>query len=275
MQFNANTFLITGGGGSIGSALAKGILERYNPASVRIFDNNDYLLAKIQREIDDSRLRCLLGNVQDYQRLEMATEGVDYIFHLAAIKDVSVTEYNPIETIKTNIMGIVNLIECCLRSKPKKFINVSSDKAIGFSTLYGATKFISEKVTLWGHQVSYPKTIFSCIRLGNVIETRGNVFEIWREQASRGEPLTVTDPDMKRYFMHIDECVNHILRVFELAEGGEIFVPTMTEFRVIDFAKTDKIKIIGRRKGEKLHEALMSEDEKKRARRTGELWVIR
>lgn len=270
------TFLVTGGAGSIGSALVRELLERYKRSTVRVFDSSDYLLSKLRRSIEEKdRIRCLLGNVQDYQRLEMAMKNVDYVFHLAAIKDISITEYNPIETIKTNIMGTVNLIECCLREQPNKVVNLSSDKAIGFTTLYGSTKYIGEQLILWGHQVMHPTIKFCNVRFGNVIETRGNVFEIWKEQSEKGIPLTITDTRMKRYFMNIDDATDSILEAFETTEGGETFIPDMEEFNITDLCDTDEPKIIGPRRGEKLREELMTEAEKKQATKVGNLWVIR
>jgi len=269
------TFLVTGGAGSIGLGLVQEILKRYEPKTVRIFDNSDYALARAARRLSDKRIRCLLGDVEDYRRVEMALRGVDYVFHLAAIKDIGVTEYNPIETIRVNVLGTVNLVEAAMKTRPKKLIYISSDKAVEATTLYGATKFISEKLTLWGHQVYYPSVVFSVVRLGNVIETRGNVFEVWHDQVKRGEPITITDPEARRFFFNMDKAVDSILEAFEKARGGEIFVPDMEEFKIADLApKHSPIRITGLRLGEKLREKLMTDEERKRASRSGVLWVI-
>lgn len=280
ISYLGSTYLVTGGAGSIGSVLVKSILENYNPASIRVFDNSDYLLAKLARELDDDRVRCILGNVYDRERLDLALQGVDYVFHLAAIKDISISEYNPLETINTNVKGTANLVECCLKARPKKVLNLSSDKAIGFQTLYGATKYITEQLFSWGHQVAYPKIAFCNVRLGNIIESRGNVFEIWNEQHKKGKPITITDTEMQRYFMHVKDAVDNILLAFELANGGELFVPQMIEYNLMDMAEqyigvNADYSIIGIRKGEKIRENLMTEDEFDRARSVDGLWVIK
>ena len=270
------TVLVTGGAGSLGSALVKTLLEETG-AIVRVFDGDDYKLAKLKREMDNPRLRCLLGDVRHFRRLEMAAKEVDVVFHLAAIKHVDIAEYNPIETIRVNVDGLMNIVEVCLRTIPKKMMFISSDKACGFTSLYGATKFLGEKIMGWAHQVTHPGIVFSSIRPGNIMESRGNVFEIWDEQIRRGEPLTVTNPGARRYMIHVDDAARLILRCAEIAEGGEIFVPDMEEYSILELAKGYKrpIEITELKPGEKLAESLMTEDEMKRAVKVENIWVIR
>jgi len=265
--------LVTGGAGSIGSALVEELL-RYPVKSVRVLDNNENGLFYLKRLYDETKLRLFLGNVEDYSRVEIAGNDVDIIFHLAAAKNIEITEYNPIETINTNITGIINLIRMAIKNKPLKFINVSTDKAANPTTLYGSTKQISEYLTSWA---TAEKTKFATIRFGNVQETRGNVFEIWNEQAKKNKPLTITNPKMERFFIKKNDAVNWILKCFLLADDGEIFVPKLKSFKILDLAKTisKKHKIIGLRYGEKISETLITEQEKRIAKETKDMWVIK
>jgi len=273
-QLKNKTVLITGGAGSIGFHLTKEIL-RYPVKTVRIFDIDEYNLFRVKRSIDDSRIRLLLGNILDKERVEMAGNNADLIFHAAAIKNIEISEFNPIETINTNINGTVNLIKMVIRNKPEKFLNISSDKAVDPSTLYGITKQISERLTSWaGAHIKTTK--FASIRFGNVFETRGNVFEVWKEELKNNKPLSLTNPNMDRYYFHIDEAVSFILKCLPLIKKGEIFIPKMKSYSVKELARklSKKHKIIGLRQGEKLEEILLSEFEKKKAIERDNMWII-
>jgi len=273
-ELKNKTILITGGAGSIGSVLTKEILS-YPVKVIRILDMDEHALFMMNRKINDKRLRLLLGNILDKERIEMAMKKVDIIIHAAAIKNIEISEFNPIETIETNINGTVNLIKTVIRSKPKKFINVSTDKAANASTLYGATKQLSEKVTSWAG-IHIEETKFANVRFGNVIETRGNVFEVWNEEAKNNKPLSITDSKMKRYFFHVEEAVNFVLKCIPLVNEGETFVPEMKSYKVTELASkiSKKHKIIGLRPGEKFDEILMSEEEKKNAKKIDGMWII-
>ena len=268
------TILITGGAGSIGYSLAKKVLE-YPVKSVRVLDINEYALFKLKHKVSDSRLRLLLGSITDEGRVEMACQNVDIIFHAAAIKNIEISEFNPIETIETNVNGLVNLIKVLNRTKPELFLNISTDKAVNPSTLYGTTKQLAERLCTWvgfqGHHTKY-----ATVRLGNVFETQGNVFEIWKEQKDNDLPLSITDPNMKRFFFHMDEAISFIFECIPLTDSGEIFIPKMKLYNIKDCA--DKIsknhKIIGIRKGEKLDEVLISDSEKKMALERKNIWII-
>jgi UDP-N-acetylglucosamine 4,6-dehydratase/5-epimerase len=266
--------LITGGAGSVGSKLTEHILT-YPVKSVRVLDIDEHALFVLKRKIKDKRLRLLLGNILDKERIEMAFKKADIIIHTAAIKNIEISEFNPIETIDANINGTVNLIKMAIRSQPTKFINVSTDKAANSSTLYGATKQLCEKVTSWAGK-HIEETKFASVRFGNVIETRGNVFEVWEEELENGKPLSITDPKMKRYFFHVDEAAEFILKCIPLAKEGEIFVPEMESFSVKELASkiSKKHKIIGLRPGEKLDEILMSDEEKKKTKKINGMWII-
>jgi len=275
-MFDGETVLVTGGAGSIGSRLVERLLD-HPVRSVRVFDNNEYGLFLLRRRLGDERLRLLLGDVVDRERVKLALRGVDLVYHLAAVKNIEVSEFNCPQCVRTNVDGTVNLVECALESKPKKFLFISSDKAVDYTLLYGATKFIGERVTLWAHRIQ-DDTKFSVVRLPNVRETRGNVFEIFRHQRERGEPLTLTHPEMRRYVMGVDEAVDFVIRASGLMEGGEIFVPaSVREYRISDLARelSAEVRIVGARAGEKLSERLMTPEEEKMAERVGDAWVIK
>ncbi len=266
--------LVTGGAGSISSELVKKLLK-FPVKTVRVLDINEHSLFLLKRKVNDPRLRLLLGDILNKERLEMAGLGVDIIFHLAAIKNIEISEFNPIETIDVNVNGMVNLIKMIMRNKPKILLNISTDKAANASTLYGITKQLSEKLTSWaGNHIE--ETKFASIRFGNVIETRGNVFEIWKEESENNRPLTITDPKMMRYFFHIEEAVNFTLKCMFLADRGEIFVPKMKKYNVKDLAMkySKKHKIVGLRPGEKFEEILIANEEKERATELKNMWII-
>lgn len=274
-ELKNKNILITGGAGSIGTTLTKKILE-FPVKTVRILDINEHALFKLGRLIKDSRLRLLLGDIQDYDRLVMAGENVDIVIHTAAVKNIEISEFNPIQTIDVNINGTVNLIKMIMRNKPKKFLNISTDKAVDSSTLYGSTKQIGEKLTTWaGSHLEYTK--FGTVRFGNVIESRGNVFEIWNEEVKNNKPLSITLPEMKRYFFHVDEAAEFILKCIPIMNRGEIFVPKMKSFSVKDLADkiSKKQKIIGLRPGEKKEEILLTDNELKNSIEKKDMWVIK
>lgn len=263
-EFKNKVVLITGGAGSIGSALSEKILG-YQIKSLRVLDIDEHALFRLKRKIDDKRLRTLLGSVLNRERLDMAGSKVDIIIHTAAIKNIEISEFNAIETIDININGTVNMIKMVERNQPKKFLNISTDKAAEPTTLYGTTKQLGERLTSWA-AAHIESTKFASVRFGNVIETRGNVFEIWDEEMKNNQPLSITDPKMERYFFHKSEAVDFILESLFLMKEGEIFVPKMKSFSISDLAKkiSKKHKIIGKRRGEKLNEVLLTDNERKK-----------
>ena len=274
-ELKNKTILVTGGAGSIGSVLVAKILE-FPVKTVRVLDIDEHALFKLNRSVNDKRLRLLLGSITDKERIEMAGYKVDIILHLAAIKNIEISEFNPIETIDTNVQGMINLIKMSMINKPTKFLNVSTDKAAEASTLYGTTKQICERLTSWAG-VHMGQTKFASIRLGNVIETRGNVFEIWKKEKEANKPLSITHPKMERYFFHVDEAVEYILKCITLVNLGEIFVPKMKSYMIKDLASeiSKKHKIIGLRQGEKIEETLITQEEKKNAQEKDDMWIIR
>jgi len=274
-ELRDKTILITGGAGSIGSALTRKLLE-FPVKAIRILDVDEYELFRLKRSIQDSRIRLLLGSILDKERLELACSDVDIIIHTAAVKNIEITEYNPIETVDTNINGTVNLIKAIIKNKPRKFINISTDKAVEPTTLYGTTKQISERLTSWAG-IHIRVTKFASIRLGNVFETKGNVFEIWDAENKKNRSLSITSSSMKRYFFHLDEAVNFIVECIPLVDKGEIFVPKMKSYNMIDLANkiSKKHKTVGLRRGEKLEEILISDVEKKYSTEKPNMWIIR
>ena len=274
-ELKNKSILVTGGAGSIGSVLVETLLK-FEIQSVRVLDIDEYALAKLNKKLKDSRLRILLGSILDTERIDMAGDGIDIVFHLAAIKNIEISEFNPIETIDTNVNGTVNMIKMLIKKRPAKFINISTDKAADASTLYGNTKQLGERITSWaGFHIKGTKS--GTVRFGNVRESRGNVFEIWNEEKKRNKPLSITEPAMKRYFIHANEVVDFILNSLLIVKEGEIFVPKMQNYSVKKLA--DEIsksqKIIGLRQGEKLEEILLNDEEKERATEKKDMWIIK
>jgi len=261
-ELKNQVILITGGSGSLGSELTKTLLK-YPVKSVRVLDINEHALFQLKREINDPRLRLLLGNILDVDRINMAGSDVDIIIHAAAIKNIEITEFNPIETIDSNINGTVNMIKMAFRNKPKKFLNISTDKAANALTLYGTTKQLGERIISWAG-VHTTGTKFASVRFGNIIESRGNVFEVWQNENKENKPLSITDPNMRRYFFHIDEAVDFVLSCLTMTQKGEIFIPKMKSYVIKDLASkiSSKHKIIGLRQGEKMNEVLITDAEK-------------
>ena len=267
--------LITGGAGSIGSALTKELIN-YPVKSIRIFDNDEYSLFQLKQSLNSSKIDLLLGDILDKDRIDFAVKDVDIIIHTAALKNIEITEYNPFQTIDTNVNGTVNLLKMAIKHKPKKFINISTDKVVESSTLYATTKQIGERLTSWAGK-HMKNTKFATIRFGNVIETRGNVFEVWKKQSENNQALSITDPKMKRYFFHMDEATNFIIQCLVQMETGEIMIPKMKLYTIKDLATkiSKKQKIIGFRQGEKLQEILITDEEKKKAQNKENMWVIK
>lgn len=274
-ELKNKTVLITGGAGSIGSALAKKLLE-FPIRAVRVLDVNEHALFLLKRSVNDRRLRPFLGSILDQERVDMASNNVDIIIHTAAVKNIEITEFNPIETIEVNTIGTVNLIKSAIKIKPKKFLNISTDKAVEPTTLYGTTKQLSERLTSWAGATSIT-TKFATIRFGNVIESRGNVFEIWQNELKNNKPLSITDNSMRRYFFHLDEAVDAILESLPLIDKGEIIVPKMKVYSIKDLASkiSKKHKLIGKRQGEKIVEVLLSKTERKNAIERKNMWIIK
>ena len=255
---------ISGGAGSIGSALVKHLAS--NGEKLVIYDSNEYGLFKLKSELGIDNITYVLGSLKDRENIENSLRSYsDIVIHLASLKNIAITEQNIRETIYSNIVGTLNLVEVALSKGVKKFITISSDKAVDFSSTYGATKFLQEKITLGANK--YKQGLYSVLRMVNVMETRGNVWETWKNQEKQGLPLTVTDPGMKRRFIGIYDVIDYVEYIVENMKGGELFVTDTKETNMIEIAQSisKNIKIVGIREGEKMSENIMTVHEQMRA----------
>lgn len=269
-------FLITGGG-SLGEALISRLLE-VEPRAIRVLDNSEHALFRIQQRFPDAKnIRYLLGDITDYDRVEFAMDGANYVVHTAANKFVDFIEYSPFQALSTNIDGTVNVVKAAMKAPSvEKAVYISTDKAVEPISTYGLSKALGEHLFLWGSKVS--DKMFAIVRLPNLLGSRGAVFDVWDMQKSRGRPLSITDEKMERYFLPMEVAVEMILKVMEIAQGGETFVPANVESkRIVDLARglSEDLKVVGVRPGEKISERLMTEAEQARAVRVGDLWVVK
>lgn len=279
IDWSLQTLLITGGTGSFGKHFCRMMLDRYNPKAIRIYSRDELKQHDMRMEFkDDQRLRFLIGDVRDGDRLHRAMEGVDMVVHAAALKQVPACEYNPFEAVKTNVHGAQNVIDAAIDAGVTKVIALSTDKAVNPVNLYGATKLCSDKLFTQGNAYAGEgRTRFACVRYGNVIGSRGSVIPVFLKQKESGR-ITITDPRMTRFWITLDQAVELVLKGFKYMEGGEIFVPQIPSMRIMDLAKAIApecaIDQIGIRPGEKLHEALTGEDEGRNAVRYKGMYVL-
>ena len=265
-MFNHRTILLTGGTGSFGLAFSEYILKKFKPKKLIIFSRDENKQYLMQQNFTQKNIRFFLGDVRDLDRLRMAMRTVDFVFHAAAQKHVPIAEYNPIECVKTNVTGAQNIITSAIECKVKKVILLSTDKATNPINLYGATKLAAEKLFLSAHSlVGKQNTVFGVVRYGNVINSRGSIIPLFKKLEKEKKPITITNPNMTRFFLNLEDSVKFVIKSIELLKRNEIYVPKMYSLKIIDLAKTiapkSKIKIIGMRSGEKLHEFLCSIDE--------------
>jgi len=276
--FDDKTILITGGTGSFGKKFTEILLNEHDPESVRIYSRGELLQMEMQNRFDDPRLRFLIGDVRDRDRLYRAASGVDIIVHAAALKHVPACEYNPIEAVRTNIEGSVNVIDAAIDNSVEKIMAISTDKAVHPVNLYGATKMVAEKLFTQGNAYTgRKKTRFSCIRYGNVVGSRGSVIPLFKEQRKNGV-ITITDDRMTRFWITLEQGVRFVMDCIARMNGGETFVPKIPSMKVIDLANViapdATKKVIGIRSGEKLHEILLTEDEARHTREFDNYFVI-
>jgi len=265
MILDDKTILVTGGCGFFGQNFVRLVLKNQNPQSIRIYDNRELAQVEMRRKFNDPRLRFLIGDVRDKERLSRAMNGVDIVVHAAALKHVPICEYNPIEAVRTNIDGTSNVIEAALDNGVKKAVAISTDKAVRPVNLYGATKMVAEKLFVQANAYSGEKgTIFSCVRYGNVVGSSGSVIPLFMEQKRQGE-ITVTDPRMTRFWITMEQGIQFVVDSIEKMRGGEIFVPKIPSTKITDLADAiapnTRMKIVGVRPGEKIHEELMTAEE--------------
>jgi len=252
--------LITGGTGSLGEPVTRLLV---GDCVVRVLTNNEYELAEMESHFNNSNIRFLMGDIRDSDRIHRAMNGVDIVIHTAALKHVPICEYNPIEAVKTNVIGSINVIDAAIDNGVDRVIAISSDKAVHPINIYGATKLTMEKLFIQANV--YGNTKFSCIRFGNFQGSRGSVLPLWYEQLERNEPITVTEQDMTRYWITLDKASEFVVRCISEMNGGEIFIPKMPEEDLMELAKVmageQGFRFIGKRPGEKLHEMLFAEGE--------------
>ncbi|MEF8847737.1 MAG: SDR family NAD(P)-dependent oxidoreductase [Candidatus Thermoplasmatota archaeon] len=280
--------LVTGGCGSIGSEIVKKLLK-FNVKTIRIFDNNESKLFDMEQELKTNKIRPFIGDVRDKNRLLRSVENVDFIFHAAALKHVPLCEYNPFEAVKTNILGTENVINAALKEEIEKLVFISTDKAVNPTNVMGASKLLAEKITTSANNFKgLKKTTFCSVRFGNVLNSNGSVIPLFKKQIKNGGPVTVTDPNMTRFFMKIPQAVELVLKAGFISTGGETFIfkmPTvcigdLVEATIDYFAsKYDykpediEVKIIGKRPGEKKHEDLMNDTDTKNAYENKEMFI--
>ncbi|MEN6300128.1 MAG: UDP-N-acetylglucosamine 4,6-dehydratase (inverting) [Anaerolineaceae bacterium] len=273
MDWTNQVVLITGGTGSFGKKFVQIMLDEYKPAKLIIFSRDELKQYEMRMGgFDQPNLRYFIGDIRDELRLRRAMHGVDIVVHAAALKQVPACEYNPMEAIKTNILGSSNVIEAAIDSGVKKVLALSTDKAVNPVNLYGATKLAAEKLLVQSNAYAAGTiTRFSCVRYGNVVGSRGSVVPMFIKQRQTGR-LTITDERMTRFWISLEEGVRFVIHCIEQMRGGEVFVPKTPSMYIIDLAKAiapeAELEIIGIRPGEKLHEMLIHEDE---ARSTVEL----
>ena len=276
------TVLITGGTGSFGKRCLKFILSNYkNVKKIIIFSRDEvkqFDLKQIYSESDYPQIRYFIGDVRDYSRLSMASEGVDVIIHAAAMKQVDTAEYNPSECIKTNVLGAENVIKSALENRVSDVGALSTDKACAPINLYGATKLVSDKLFIAANNVRGSKNVkFSVVRYGNVMGSRGSVIPFFLEKAKTGV-LPVTHPEMTRFNISLEDGVKMVLFALENHLGGEIFVPKIPSYKILDVAKAIdpncEIKIVGIRPGEKLHEEMITDTDSLNTIDLGDYYAI-
>ena len=259
------SILITGGTGSFGRRFIQSVLERYQPKKMIVYSRDELKQSEMQREIPyvvNGTMRYFLGDVRDLQRLKSAMEGVDIVIHTAALKQVPAAEYNPFEAVKTNIIGGQNVIDAAISTGVKKVVALSTDKAAAPINLYGATKLASDKLFIAANNYAGLHNIkFSVVRYGNVMGSRGSVIPFFLDRQKTGM-LPITDERMTRFNISLQESVDFVLMCIEKMWGGELFVPKIPSYRIIDVAKAInpecRLEFVGIRPGEKLHEELIT-----------------
>ena len=288
--YKGKKILVTGGSGSIGKKIVNELIK-YDVEVIRVLDNNETDLFNLDNDLNSSKVKIYVGDIKDEQRLKTVFKGIDIVFHAAAYKHVPLCEYNPLDAVKTNVLGTQNVIDMAILSDVEKVILISTDKAVNPSNVMGATKFLAERLMIASNINSDedgPK--FSCVRFGNVLNSRGSVIPLFKKQLMHGGPITLTDEDMTRFIMSIQQAAKLILQAGLLSKGGEIFILKMPAFKLSDlvdamveyyapqygYDKEDiEVEIIGKRPGEQLYEELMAPDEILNAYDNGDLFIIR
>jgi len=281
MNWSEKVILLTGGTGSFGQKFTRVILEKYNPKVVRIFSRDELKQSEmIQKFNNDTRLRFFIGDVRDRNRLSRAMDGVDFVIHAAALKQVPLCEYNPFEAVATNIIGSQNVVDIAIDHNVEKVMALSTDKAVNPINLYGATKMCMEKIVIAGNSYVGEKrqTQLSCVRYGNVAGSRGSVIPLFKKQKSLGT-VTITDKRMVRFWITLEEGVEFVIKCVERMKGGEIFVPKIPSMKIMDLkeviAPGCEVRFIGIRPGEKINEILITDEEARHTMEYDSFFVIK
>lgn len=283
MDFKEKTILITGATGSFGTNFIKNFLKLHTPKRIRIYTRDEHKQAALIEEYADKNIiDGFIGDVRDKERLKRAMEDVDIVIHAAALKRVQSCEYNPFETVKTNIIGSMNVADCALDANVEYMLAVSTDKAVAPLNLYGATKMCMEKLLI--NSNSYrgkKKTKISCVRYGNIAGSRGSVIPIWRDCMRKKKPFLITNPQATRFWFEIEEATKFVLGCLELMpemSGGEIYIPKLPSTKLMDIYSametTQEFQIVGDRTGDKLHETMILKEEMKHTIDMGDRFVI-
>jgi UDP-N-acetylglucosamine 4,6-dehydratase/5-epimerase len=279
MDWKDKVVLVTGGTGSFGKKFIEIMLNEVHPAKIIVFSRDELKQHEMRAGgLDNPQLRYFIGDVRDLDRLKRAMHGVDIVIHAAALKQVPACEYNPMEAIKTNILGSGNVIDAALDSGVKKVIALSTDKAVNPVNLYGATKLAAEKLFIQSNSYAAGTTTrFSCVRYGNVVGSRGSVIPIFIKQRQNGK-LTITDERMTRFWLTLEQGVRFVIRCTETMLGGEVFVPKIPSTKILDLALViapdADLEIVGIRPGEKLNEVLINEDEARSTLERDDMYVV-
>lgn len=269
-HLDGSSVLITGGTGSLGKALIDYLLKETNVRRIAIFSRDELKQHHLRISFqDDPRLRWFLGDIRDLDRLKRALHGVDHVIHAAALKQVDTGEYNPMEFVKTNVLGSQNVIDASIEAGVKRVVALSTDKASSPINLYGATKLTADKLFIAANNYSFAYgTTFSVVRYGNVMGSRGSVIPFFQDLAALGKPLPITDLRMTRFWISIESAVRFVIDSLEMMTGGELYVPKIPSMKIIDLAHAvdpkAKLEEIGMRPGEKLHEEMISADDSRR-----------
>ena len=269
-QLDGASVLITGGTGSLGKSLVSYLLNETKVRRIAIFSRDELKQHDLRIHFkDDPRLRWFLGDIRDLERLKRALHGVDFVIHTAALKQVDTGEYNPMEFIKTNVLGSQNVIDASIDAGVKRVIALSTDKASSPINLYGATKLTADKLFVAANNYSHAYgTSFSVVRYGNVMGSRGSVIPFFKNLAEQGKCLPITDLRMTRFWISIEDAVKFVIESLEMMTGGELYVPKIPSMKIIDLAHAvsadSKLEEIGMRPGEKLHEEMISADDSRR-----------
>ncbi|MCU4974976.1 polysaccharide biosynthesis protein [Halobacteria archaeon AArc-m2/3/4] len=288
-MISGKNILLTGGAGSVGRALVPKILEQ-DPAVLRVLDNNEPGLAKVRSSIDDDRCRYLAGDVRDKDRLARAMEDIDIVIHTAAMKHVDVCEYNPFEAVKTNALGLQNVVDTAIDTNVQRVVFTSSDKAVNPANTMGTTKLLGEKLITAGNNHRGDRDLrFASVRFGNIINSSQSVIPIFTEQIRQGGPVTLTDERMTRFFLTYDDVFDLVSQAVTKMQGGEVFVYKMPAIRIEDLAEAMietfapefgydpseiDVDVIGPRPGETFHEEIMTEREARRAYENDSMYAI-